>query len=150
MGISFLSVPEVSAPYCWLAMLEGAKLGVHLTDGWCMQIGKEIIYFDAEKKITLLTSILEIDEDTVFRSLAIAKTLRPEYAEAIDRFPLTLLLKHIFHTSYSGYWPEKALSWVRNRPDVLPHIKDELLTFSKNSSMPQKSRQIARKLLQQF
>jgi hypothetical protein len=71
----------------------------------------------------------------------------PALAKVVDSFPKETLLKHIFHTSYSSYWPERALEWLAADQDLWSKFRDELMMFATNKTMPQGARQRAQRML---
>lgn len=104
--------PLEKSPYLWFAKLGDCDLGVHLYDGWCMQLGPELVFFNSEEKCMLLLPILEVDNEFFLDTLKEIDFLNPVYAQSLKIFPEILLLKYVFLNSVSGYWPEKALVWL--------------------------------------
>lgn len=149
MKITFL-IPQIEvSPYCWLIEMESRKLGVHNQNGWCMQLTDgQVIFFDSEDQCVPLGPILETDAENFFAFLENVAASNSGYAESIRRFPKALLLKHIFHTSFSGYWPERALGWLAVDKAIQPLFKDELEKFIQNKVMPQGARQKAKRIIQ--
>lgn len=147
MNIDFLAPPCEAAPYCWIFEIGTIKFGVHQTDGWCMKLDERILDFSSENRCVPLGPILDVDEGEFFNLLAGLKRQIPAYADSIDRFPKVMLLKHIFHTSFSGYWPEKALAWLNNDRESQPLFRKELEGLIENKAMPQGVRQRAKKIL---
>jgi hypothetical protein len=143
-----LEVTKTSGdPHLWVAGIGRAKLGVHQEDGWCMQIDNKIVLLDSEDRCMPLLPVLEIDERQFFEFLQNAANSNAAFSKVIAKFPKELLLKHVFHTSFTGYWPEKALAWLLDDKDLQPVFRAELLHFSENSVMPQGARQKAQKIL---
>lgn len=65
----------------------------------------------------------------------------PAYAELIRRFPIGLLLKHIFHYyTWSDYWGERALNWLGANGPLQAEFRGELEAFMSNKGMPQGAR----------
>lgn len=148
MKPAFLMPPIEADPYFWMFEVGSNKLGVHQHVGWCMKLGERIVLLDSEEKCVLLEPILEVEEERLFTFLGDIKKEYPAYAWTIDRFPKVMLLKHVFHTSCSGYWPEKALTWLKTDSSIQNLFHDELERFIENKVMPQDARQRARKILQ--
>ncbi len=148
MDVSFFMPPVDVAPYCWLIEMGSRKLGVHQRDGWCMQLDAQLVFFNSEEKCVPLAPILEVEEKKFFGFLESAAISNPTYSESIRKFPKELLLKHVFHTSFSGYWPERALAWLAADKNLQPLFKDELERFVQNKVMPQGARQEARRIVQ--
>ena len=147
MKIVFNEVAIESSPFCWLIEIGSHKLGVHQNNGWCMQLDGRIILFDSEDKCVPLGPILEIELGELLNYLKRAADANPMYSDSIRKFPIELLLKHIFHTSFSGYWPEKALGWLDVEKNLQLAFKEELEKFASNKTMPQAARQKAQKML---
>lgn len=147
MKIAFLTPPIDASPYCWLVEIGPNKLGVHVNDGWCMQLGERLIVLDSEGKCVPLEPILELEENAFFNFLEDVKKAFPAYAAAINHFPKVILLKHVFHTSFSGYWPERALTWLDADPGIQSLLQEELRMFAEKKTMPQGARQKARRIL---
>ena len=133
--------------YLWVAEIGRAKLGVHKVDGWCMLLDNGVVLLNSEEHCMPLLPILEIDEREFFEFLQDVANSNKAYSEVIARFPKELLLKHVFHTSFSGYWPEKALVWLLDDKDIQSAFREELTQFAENSVMPQGARQRAKKIL---
>lgn len=143
-----LIVPPIEAlPYCWLFQIGLNKLGVHQQDGWCIKMQDHVLLIDSEEKCVLIEPLLEIDLDIFVKFLDDVKSLIPLYAASIDQFPKVLLLKYVFNTSVSGYWPDKALPWLIADPSAQNPIYDQLVKFAENKGMPQRARQQVRKIL---
>lgn len=144
-----LLIPQIEAsPYCWLVELGPRKLGVHKQNGWCMQLADErVVFFNSEELCVHLCPILEMEERKFFDFLESAVASNLGYSESIRRFPKESLLKHVFHTSFSGYWPERALAWLNADEHIQPLFKDELKKFIENKVMPQGARQRAKKIM---
>lgn len=134
-------------PHLWIAEIGRTKVGVHQVDGWCMLLDDKIVPLDSEEHCMPLLPILEIDERQFFDFLQSVSNSNEAYSKVIAKFPKELLLKHVFHTSFSGYWPEKALVWLLDDKDIQPSFREELTQFSENSVMPQGARQRAKKIL---
>ena len=148
MKITFLALPIEAPPYFWLIEMGSRKLGVHKQKGWCMQLTDgRLILLDSEDRCMPLGPILEIEERKLFDFLEGAAASNPNYSESIRRFPKEFLLKHIFHTSVTGYWPERALVWLAADKTLQPLFKDELEKFIQNKVMPQGARQKAKKIV---
>jgi hypothetical protein len=112
-----------------------------------MQLNERVIFFDSEDKCMLLMPILEIEAKKFFDFLKTVEIHASSYSDAVRRFPKELLLKHVFHTSCSGYWPEKALAWLFDDNTLQPLFEDELKKIIDNKVMPQGIRQKAKKLM---
>ena len=150
MQISLISPPENISPYCWLVKLGGNKLGIHKVFGWCMQLTERVIYFDSESMCMPLLPILEMKVNDFKEFIRGASELNPDYVESIRLFPKVALLKYVFHSSSSGYWPEKALAWLDGDNDLYPQFRIELDELVKNKVMYQGSRQKAKKILSEI
>jgi hypothetical protein len=147
MNTVFLAPPIEAHPYCWLLEIGSNKLGVHQDAGWCMKMDERVLLLDSEGKCVPLEPILEVEENLFFKFLQDVRKEVPSYADAIDQFPKVMLLKHVFHTAYSGYWPQKALNWLSADSGIQNLFQDELEIFAKNKVMPQAARQQARRIL---
>lgn len=148
MKISFLEPSNELPPYCWLVKIGERKLGVHQSDGWCMELDDKLVFFSSEDTCVPLSPILEIEGRKFTDFLKSAVVLNPRYSECIKQFPKKILLKHVFHTSFSGYWPEKALAWLAEDEDLHQSFRYELEKFIQNKVMPQSARQKAKKIFQ--
>jgi hypothetical protein len=147
--ITLLSPPIEESPYCWLAQSGRGKLGVKKDNGWCIQLGGRVIFFNSEERCVPLVQMLEMEEQEFSTFLDDAISLKPDYAEAIRKFPKLLLLKHVFNSSFSGYWPERALEWISSDQQTQSLLNIELDKFSRNRVMPQRARQIAKRMTKQ-
>ena len=95
----------------------------------------------------LLMPVLEIESKKFSDFLKEVEISAPDYSDVIRRFPKYLLLKHVFHTSVSGYWPERALAWLKDDADIQPLFENELEKFVNQKTMPQNARQTAKKIV---
>jgi hypothetical protein len=125
------------------------KLGVHHDQGWCMQIDDKVVCIDSEQNCVPLAPILEVEAASLWDFLMEASKMIPSHSAWIKKFPAEMLLKHIFNTSFSGYWPEKALAWVASDKNLQTALRANLEKFINNNVMPQAARQKAKKLVQQ-
>lgn len=147
MEVKLLDPAVKDDSYCWLISLGGSFIGVHAQAGWCMCIGDSVLVLDAESKFVPLGPLLEMQPAEFFAFLKTAATTNQYFAHQIEKFPWEMMLKHVFHTSYSSYWPERALVWLETDQALWPKFQNELLTFSNNKVMPQRARQRARNML---
>jgi hypothetical protein len=147
MNTIFLVPPIEASPYLWLVKIGSNKLGVHQDAAWFMKMGDRLLLLDSEEKCVPLEPILEVDVNLFFKFLQDVRKEVPSYADVIDQFPKVMLLKHVFHTAYSGYWPQMALNWLNADPGIQNLFQDELEIFAKNKVMPQAARQQARRIL---
>lgn len=134
--------------YCWLIDLGGRLVGVHAEAGWCLRVEGRVIALDAESKFVPLGPVLDLPEADFAAFLKRTAAAAPAWSRVVQSFPKETLLKHIFHTSFSSYWPERALDWLAADQDLWPRFREELQAFSKNKVMSQGTRQHARRMLQ--
>lgn len=147
MELRLLDPAVEDGSYCWLISLGGSFIGVHAEAGWCVRIDDSVLMLDAESKFVPLGPLLEMQPGEFLVFVQKAAAANPRFAHQISRFPREMLLKHIFHTSYSSYWPERALDWLTEDQRLWSQFKDELKGFSTNKVMPQAARQHAKRLL---
>jgi len=147
MKAELLLPPLEVPPYCWLIEINSRKVGVHRDYGWCTQLNDRIILFDSEDNCMLLVPILEINAKTFTDFIKNIETIVPDYSDIVRKFPKMFLLKYIFHTSCSGYWPERALAWLIDDNNLQPLFQEELKKFIAQKTMPQAARQQAKKIL---
>lgn len=132
---------------CWLLELAGLLVGVNYKTGWCVRVEERVIPLDAESKFMPLSPLLEVPEADFSAFLKRAAAAVPACSELVQAFPKQALLKHIFHSSYSSYWPERALDWLAADQELWSNFREELKVFSTNKEMPQRARQIAQRML---
>lgn len=147
MELKLLDPAIEDGSYCWLISLGGSFIGVHAEAGWCVRIDDSVLVLDAESKFVPLGPLLEMQPGEFSAFVQRAAATNPRFARQISGFPRETLLKHIFHTSYSSYWPERALNWLAADQGLWPQFNDELKAFSTNKVMPQAARQHAQRLL---
>lgn len=147
--MNFLQAPPRSASteYCWLLAIDGRQLGVHLRDGWCMKLNEQMVYFDEEAKCVHLLPVLEQECASFAGQLQLAERTYPAFASSIRSLPKKMLFRHVFDTSVSGYWPEKALAWLADDTALQASLRQELEAFTQNKNMPQHLRQRAKGML---
>lgn len=147
MKIRLLEPATEEGSYCWLINLGGCLVGVHVQAGWCVRIEGSVVVLDAESKYVPLGPLLETPSAELTAFLQRAAEAMPAWRAQILAFPKEVLLKHIFHTSYSSYWPERALAWLATDQELWPQFREELERFSKNKVMSQGARQHAQQML---
>lgn len=147
MKISLNVIQTQASPYFWVAEIGRARFGFHQSDGWCMQMNDKISFIDSEDRCDPLLPVLELDKHVFFEHLQNIASSNEELSSAMAAFPEELLLKHAFHSSFSGYWPERALAWLAENAVLQPAFKSELTRFADNVVLPQQARQKARKIL---
>jgi hypothetical protein len=133
--------------YRWLIDLGGRLIGVHAQAGWCVRVDGVVIALEAENDFVPLVPLLEVPEEDFAALLRRIVATASAWSHRMQTFPKETLLKHVFHTSYSGYWPERALSWLAADRALWSQFRDELMAFSTNKSMPQTARQHAQRML---
>lgn len=131
----------------WLIDLGGRLVGVHAQTGWCVRVEDRVIALDEESKFVPLWPVLDVSEADFAAFLRRAAAAAPAWSRLVQSFPKETLLKHVFHTSYSSYWPERALDWLAADQELWPRFRDELKAFSTNKVMPQGARQHAQRML---
>ena len=146
MKLTLIEPAIVDGPYCWLIDLDGPRAGVHARAGWCVRTADRELTLDAEGKLVPLGPLLELPVATFTAFLERSAAAHPAHADAIRAFPRQALLKHVFHTSFSSYWPERALAWMADDPASWPVFADELKHFAENKAMPQGARQQAARM----
>jgi len=147
MRVNFIEPALKEGHYCWLIDLGGRLVGVHAQTGWCVRIDKRILALDAESNFVPLVPLLDAPEADFSAFLKKSAEATPALARQILAFPKKTLLKHVFNTSYSGYWPERAINWLAADEMLWPQFQKDLEAFSVNKVMPQTARQRARRML---
>jgi len=147
MKLTLLEPAIEDGRFHWLIALGNCVVGVHADSGWCVRINGDVLQLDEESKFVPVMPLLELTVNEFQEFLQRSAVASPKLVELILGFPRNVLLKHIFHTSYSSYWPEKALAWLATDPAAWPKFRQELLALSKNKAMPQKIRQQANKMM---
>jgi hypothetical protein len=113
-----------------------------------MKLDERLVLFNSEDSCVPLVPILDVDQKDFSAFLQSAAASVPGFAEIIRRFPKELLLKHVFHASFSGYWPERALAWLSADEGLQSRFREELEAFVGNKVMPQGARQKAKRIVQ--
>lgn len=147
MKVKLNSTLERASPYFWIAEIGRVKLGVHEANGWCMQLDDRISSIDSEDRCDPLLPVLELDGPAFFEHLKGIADSNRFLSKFMEDFPTELLLKHAFHSSYSAYWPKRALAWLINDYALQSSLKIELERFADNKLMPQQVRQRVKKIL---
>jgi len=146
MNLTLIEPAIAEGPYRWLIELDGPRVGVHVESGWCVRMGDLELKLDAEETLVPLGPLLDLPVAMFTAFLNRAAAAHPAHAGAIRAFPRQALLKHVFHTSFSSYWPERALLWMADDPASWPDFADELKRFAENKAMPQGARQQAARM----
>lgn len=147
MNVFFIQ-PTFEAPsFCWLFECDDQKIGVHEARGWCTRLRDETpIFFTNEERCMLLMVLLELKASEFDAHLSNAARQAPEFAASIQQFPLTMLIKHVFHSCYSDYWPKKAMDWLDEKPQLLPLFANELEQMYTHKVISQSLRHRARSM----
>ena len=149
MNVRLIEPAIEEGSYCWLVELGTRRVGVDAQAGWCMRIDDRVVMLDAESKLMPLGPLLGVPQAEFSAFLQRAADALPLWAQRVRAFPKEALLKHIFHTSHSSYWPERALDWLAADQELWPQFRDELEAFSTNKVMPQAARQHAKRILRE-
>lgn len=147
MNLRLIEPAVEEGSYCWLVELGPRRVGVHAQSGWCVRIDDRVVVLDAECKLMPLEPLLDVPEAEFSAFLQRVAKAMPMRAQHVLTFPKEVLLKYVFHTAYSSYWPERALNWLAADQGLWPQFHDELKTFSTNKIMSQAARQQAKRLL---
>jgi hypothetical protein len=147
MNVFLIQPTFEGSSLCWLFERDDQKIGVHKTEGWCTRLRDEKpIFFSNEERCMLIMILLELKVSEFDEHLGQAARLAPEFASSIQQFPLKMLIKHVFHSCYSDYWPEKAMNWLDEKPQLLPLFVDELEHMYTHKVMSQSLRHRARSM----
>lgn len=147
MNLTLLEPAIEDGSYRWLIAFWNCVVGVHAESGWCLRLDGDILPLDSESTFVPVGPLLELPANEFHEFLQRAAEKNPNFSQEILNFPRNILLKHILHTSYSSYWPEKAIAWLATEPTEWIKFQKELTALSKNKAMPQKMRQQALKML---
>jgi hypothetical protein len=147
MNVRLIEPAIEDGSYCWLVELGAHRAGINAESGWCVRLDGRIVTLDTESNLMPLGPLLDVPEAEFTAFLQRSAKAMPLRAQQVLAFPKEALLKHIFHTSHSSYWPERALAWLVADQGLWSQFKDELKTFSNNKVMPQAARQHATRLL---
>ncbi|WP_210131307.1 hypothetical protein [Stenotrophomonas rhizophila] len=131
----------------WLIKGSGVLVGVQLGSGWCVRVAGDVALLDSEREFVPVIPLLNVAFNDFSNFLERASLLNPECREIICNFPFELFLKCVFHTSYSGYWPELALDWLEEQDNCWSKYRVELAAICECKAMPQRARQRAQRML---
>lgn len=145
MRVKLLIPPSFELPILWLAGIGIIRLGVHLRDGWCIDVEGRTKALSQQEDAMPLLPLLEIGRATFYEYLHRVAEIRNELADAIQSFPATFLLKFAFESSVSEYWPLKALDWVNAEAAVDPEIGESLQKLLSRPWVTQRLKQRAEK-----
>lgn len=135
------------ASYHWLIAIGDSLFGISSDSGWCMRVRGQIANLDYEDKFMPLGPLLDVKPSEFSAYIDKVAKSYPAIAHWVESFPKEKLLKYVFHSSYSSYWPVRALAWLEADRGLWPNFTAELHKFSANKDMPQSARQKAFKLL---
>jgi hypothetical protein len=102
----------------WLASIGSVRLGVHLQDGWCLNMRGQTRLLSKSEDMMPLLPLLEIGREQFYAHLYRVAQAVPELKEVSLSFPSILLLIFAFESSASDYWPLKALDWFDNEVSI--------------------------------
>jgi hypothetical protein len=118
--------PSFELPNVWLAGIGKVRLGVHLKDGWCIDIAGRTRALSEPEDVMPLLPLLEMSRAQFYEHVRHLAHTTPELAKATQSFPDVLLLRFAFESSVSDYWPHKALDWLDTDTALDPQIGDSL------------------------
>lgn len=147
MRAKLLIPPFFELPLVWLADIGKVRLGVHVQDGWCIDIAGRTRALSESEDVMPLLPLLEISRAQFYDYLRHLAQTTTELAEAAQSFPDILLLRFAFESSVSDYWPHKALDWLDTDTALDPQIGESLRTLLSRQWVTQRLRQRAEKAL---
>lgn len=147
MSVRLMDPMIEDAGYRWLISVGENLFGVGNQRIWCMRIRGQVTEMDSEAKFMPLGPLLEVNESEFSSYIERMSKVAPDCAASIREFPKENLLKYVFHTAYSSYWPERALIWLEADKPLWPKFENELRKFSTNKGMSQPARQKALAML---
>ncbi|QBI01128.1 hypothetical protein [Pseudoduganella albidiflava] len=148
MSIELLQPGLLDSPYCWLIRDGNAKIGVHIHDGWCMQLDdREVFFFAQPGSCIHLEPLLDLEHELFFSFLRNSAFDNKAFSHKILDFPKLQLIRLVLNTTFSDYWPVRALAWLTADKELIPELFADLDKFSKNKAMGQSARQLAKRLM---
>lgn len=147
MSIELLIPSLLDSSYCWLIRDGGAKIGVHINNGWCIQLeNAEVFFFAHPENCVPLEPLLDLEYLSFFSFLLKSASENHAFSNAILNFPKLELIRLVLNTTYSDYWPIRALAWLTTDRILIPELLTDLERFSKNKAMGQSARRLVKRL----
>lgn len=143
MRAKLLIPPSFEFPIVWLADIGKVRLGVHLQDGWCIDMAGRRRVLSEVNDVMPLLPLLEMSRAQFYGHLRHLAQTTAELAEAYQSFPDILLLRFAFESSVSDYWPHKALDWLDAGTTLDWQIGESLRTLLSRPWVTQRLKQRA-------
>jgi hypothetical protein len=139
----FFLVPIQHQNLLWVGRTNGQNFGVTLSGAWCVEekLSGESIELSSSHMMVPLLPVLTEDAQKFRSHLALIANANPEFADALLNFPGSDLVSHVLNTSYSDFWPEKALQWIESKAFTFVNLKDVLGVAKQNKAFSQPLRQ---------
>lgn len=147
MRTQLLFPPLAELPVVWLATIGRVRLGIHLPDGWCIDVGGKIVVLSNADDMMPLLPLLEVGRVQFYEHLLNVGQNRIELAGIVQSFPDALLLKFAFESSVSDYWPMKAMDWLDVSGRIDPDICESMRAMLRKSWATQRLRHRAEAII---
>lgn len=140
MRTQLLFPPLATLPVVWLALIGQVRLGFHVQDGWCIDVGGHATVLSKADDMMPLLPLLEVGRVQFYEHLHNVGQNCIELAGIVQSFPVALLLKFSFESSVSDYWPMKAMDWLEVSGRIAPDICESLRAMLSKSWATQRLR----------
>lgn len=149
MKAKLLFPPFFEPPTAWLVSIGNIRLGVHLLDGWCIEVRGQARVLSRSDDMMHLLPLLEMGRVQFYEYLYRVAQGRSELKEIPSSFPAILLLRFALESSVSDYWPLKALDWIEAETTVDSKIREDLRTLLSKPWVSQRLKQRVERALKQ-
>ncbi|WP_081026152.1 hypothetical protein [Ralstonia solanacearum] len=147
MRTQLLFPPLATLPVVWLTAIGQVRLGFHVQDGWCIDVGGHATVLSKADDMMPLLPLLEVGRVQFCEHLHNVGKNRIELAGIVQSFPDALLLKFAFESSVSDYWPMKAMDWLEASGKIAPDIRESLRAMLKKNWTTQRLRHRAEEII---
>ncbi|WP_080727883.1 hypothetical protein [Ralstonia solanacearum] len=147
MRTQLLFPPLATLPVVWLALIGQVRLGFHVQDGWCIDVGGHATVLSKADDMMPLLPLLEIGRVRFYDYLNNVGENRIELAGIVRSFPDALLVKFAFESSVSDYWPMKAMDWLDVSGRITTEICESMRAMLRKSWATQRLRHRAEAII---
>ncbi|WP_157692778.1 hypothetical protein [Burkholderia sp. ABCPW 11] len=145
MKVELLSPSVIDESPIWLVCIGNVLLGINCNHQWCIDVnGKERLMLTPDDTMPILP-LLEVGRGRFFEHLRLFESERGNSLGLVESFPTSLLLRFAFESSFSEYWPLKALDWIDGEQAIDPKVRESLRRMSEQRWVTQKLKQIVKK-----
>ncbi|WP_175818884.1 hypothetical protein [Burkholderia sp. BCC0419] len=145
MKVELLFPPILENSSVWIVRVGNVQLGINFGHRWCINTGGEGRLIQTPNDMMPMLPLLEIGRGDFYEHLLHIESSWGKLLELTESFPESLLLRFAFDSSFSDYWPIKALDWLDNESSIDSEVMESLRRISGQRWVSQNLRQRVKK-----